>query len=255
MNRVRFEGFSAGLFQFLSELADNNNKEWFDEHRREYETEVLGTIKSFVTDLSPVLHMLNEEFETAPRVGRTISRISNDMRFHKNRPPYRSYIYVLFPRRGQKWTTEALLYADIARHGVSVGFYPGGYKQPRTGPVQQGIKKNLRLFQRYLDERRIAEIYSELADTQGDNLKKWPLPKTARRWMNLDSFTVGEYFTATDPILSRRRFLDRAQKILLDLYPLWLFATSEDLKKDLESYSENVESLAHPLTKAAISNQ
>ena len=68
--------------------------------------------------------------------------------------------------------------------------------------------------------------------------------------MNLDSFTVGEYFLANDPILSRRRFLDRAQKILLDLYPIWLFATSENLKYDLEMYSENVESLARPLTKA-----
>ena len=250
MNRVRFEGFSAGLFQFLSELADNNNKEWFDEHRRQYETEVLGAIKSFVTDIGPVLRMLNEEFETEARVGRTISRINNDLRFHKNRPPYRPFIYVLFPRRGQKWTTEALLYADIASHGVSIGFYPGGYKQPQTGPVQQGIKKNLRLFQRYLDERRIADTYWELADTEGDNLKKWPLPKTARRWMNLDSFTVGEYFAADDPTLSRRRFLDRAQKILLDLYPLWLFATSENLKDDFQLYSENAESLACPLTKA-----
>ncbi|HKP87173.1 MAG TPA: DUF2461 family protein [Blastocatellia bacterium] len=251
MNRVRFDGFSAKLFQFLGELAANNSKVWFDEHRREYESEVLAPVKSFVTELGPILRILNEEFETEARVGRTISRINNALRFHKDRPPYRPFIYVFFPRRGQKWTTEALLYVGIAAHGVSVGFYPGGYKQPRTGPVQQGIKKNLRLFQRYLDERRIAETYWELADAEEGRLKKWPLPRTARRWMNLDSFTVGEYFLANDPILSRRRFLDRAQKILLDFYPLWLFATSENLKNDLELYGENVESLAHPLTKAA----
>jgi uncharacterized protein (TIGR02453 family) len=250
MDRVRFEGFSARLFQFLSELADNNNKEWFDQHRREYETQVLGPVKSFVADLGPIVRILNEEFEIEPRVGRTISRINNDMRFHKNRPPYRTFIYVFFPRRGQKWTTEALLYVTVASHGVSVGFYPGGYRQPRTGPAQQGIRKNLRLFQRYLDERRIAETYWELAEAEAGKIKKWPLPKTARRWMNLDSFTVGEYFLANDPILSRRRFLDRAQKILLDLYPIWLFATSENLKYDLEMHSENVESLARPLTKA-----
>lgn len=250
MNRVRFEGFSAGSFQFFSELVDNNSKEWFDEHRREYETVVLAPVKSFVTELGPILRILNEGLETEARVGRTISRINNDMRFHKDRPPYRPYIYVFFPRRGQKWTTGALLYTGINARGVSVGFYPGGYKRPQTGPVQQGIKNNLRLFQRYLDERRIAETYWELADQEDGQIKKWPLPKTARRWMNLDSFTVGEYFTANDAILSRRRFLDRAQRILLDLYPLWLFATSENLKNDLELYSENIESLARPLTKA-----
>jgi hypothetical protein len=38
---------------------------------------------------------------------------------------------------------------------------------------------------------------------------------------------------------------------LLDLYPLWLFATSENLTADLELYRENAELLARPLTKVA----
>lgn len=251
MGRARFEGFSAGLFQFFSGLAENNSKQWFDEHRRQYETDVLGVVKAFVADLGPIMLMLNRELETEPRVGRTVSRINNDLRFHKNRSPYRPFLYASFPRRGKKWSSEALLYVGIYRHGVSVGFYPGGYRELRTGPVQEGIKKNLRLFQRYLDERRVAEIYWELAGGEGVEVTKWPLPKSARRWVNLDSFTVGEYFPASDPALARRSFLDRAQKIMLDLYPLWLFATSDDLRDDLDLYRENVQSLARPLTKVA----
>jgi uncharacterized protein DUF2461 len=251
MNRVRFEGFSAKLFQFLSELAENNNKPWFDEHRREYEAEVLGPIKAFVAELGPILHMLNEDIETEPRVGRTISRISNDMRFHKNRPPYRPVIYVGFSRRGQKWSNAALLYAGIYPNGVSIGFYPGGHEKLRTGPIQDTIKKSLRPFQRYLDERGIAESYWELAGGEDGKVTKWPLPKTARRWVNLDGFTVGEHFKPSDRIVSRRAFLDVAQKIFLDLYPLWLFATSDQLTENLELYRENSKLLAHPLTKAA----
>jgi hypothetical protein len=251
MSHVGFRGFSAGLFRFFGDLAENNSKDWFDQRRRQYETDVLGVIKSFVADLGPILRMLNDELETEPRVGRTISRISNDMRFHKNRPPYRPYIYASFPRRGKKWTSEALLYIGIHGHGVSVGFYPGGYKELRTSPVQKAVKDNLRLFQRYLDERGIAENYWELAGGENGPITKWPLPKTARRWVNLESFTVGEYFPATDPLLSRRAFLDRAQEIMLDLYPLWLFAASDNLKNDLELYRENADLLARPLTKIA----
>lgn len=251
MNRVRFEGFSAGLFRFLSGLAENNNKPWFDEHRREYEAEVLGPVKAFVAELGPILHMLNEDIETEPRVGRTISRISNDMRFHKNRPPYRPVIYVGFSRRGQKWSNAALLYAGIYPNGVSIGFYPGSHGALRTGPIQETIKKNLRPFQRYLDERGIAESYWELAGGEDGNVTKWPLPKTARRWVNLDGFTVGEHFRPSDRVVSRRAFLDVAQEIFLDLYPLWLFATSNQLKTDLELYRENAKLLARPLTKAA----
>jgi uncharacterized protein (TIGR02453 family) len=251
MSRVRFQGFSAGLFRFLRALAENNNKAWFDEHRREYETEVLAPIKSFVADFGQILWMLNQDFEIEPRVGRTITRINNDLRFHKNRPPYRAYIYISFPRRGKKWTSEALLYLGIYSHGVSVGFYPGGYKALRTAPLQETIRKNLRLFQKYLDERRIAESYWELAGGESGHVTKWPLPKTARKWVNLESFTVGDYFSSSDPLVGRRAFLDCAQEILLDLYPLWLFAHSERLRGDLDLYSENAPLLARPLTKVA----
>jgi len=251
MNRVRFEGFSAGLFRFLSGLAENNNKPWFDEHRREYEAEVLEPVKAFVAELGPIIHMLNEEIEIEPRVGRTISRISNDMRFHKNRPPYRPVIYVGFSQRGQKWWNSALLYAGIYPNGVSVGVYPGGNGALRTRPIYETIKKNSRPFQRYLDERAIAESYWELAGAEDGRVTKWPLPKTARRWLKLDGFTVGEHFRPADRVVTRRAFLDVAQEIFLDLYPLWLFATSDQLKTDLELYRENAKLLAHPLTKAA----
>jgi len=251
MNRVRFNGFSAKLFQFLAGLGENNNKPWFDEHRREYEAEVLGPVKAFVAELGPILHMLNEDIETEPRVGRTISRISNDMRFHKNRPPYRPVIYVGFSRRGQKWWNSALLYAGVYPTGVSVGFYPGGNGVLPTGPIQETIKKNLRPFQRYLDERGIAESYWELAGGEDGKVTKWPLPKTARRWVNLDGFTVGEHFKPADRVVSQRAFLDVAQEMFLDLYPLWLFATSDQLTADLELYRENAKLLARPLTKAA----
>ena len=251
MNRVRFEGFRPGLFQFLLGLVENNNKPWFDEHRREYEAEVLGPVKAFVTELGPIIHMLSEDFETEPRVGRTISRINNDIRFQKNRPPYRPFIYIAFPQRGHKWSNSAVLYVALTPKGVSIGFFPGGHKELLIGPIQQRIRDNTRLFQRYLDERGIAKSYWELAGEGDGPLTKWPLPTSARRWIKLDNFMVGEQFLSTNRAVSRRSFLDKAQQIFLDLYPLWMFATSNDLKADLELYRENAELLARPLTKVA----
>jgi uncharacterized protein (DUF2461 family) len=85
--------------------------------------------------------MLNEDIETEPRVGRTISRISNDMRFHKNRLPYRPVIYIGFARRGLKWWNSALLYVGVYPTGISVGFYPGGNRELRKRPIQATIGK------------------------------------------------------------------------------------------------------------------
>jgi uncharacterized protein (DUF2461 family) len=251
MNRQRFAGFSPEVFQFFRELAANNNKVWFDEHRLEYQTQVLETVKSFVADFGPIMRMLNEDFETEPRVGRTISRINNDIRFHKNRPAYRHFMYVSFPRRNTKWTSEALLYTGIYAHGVGVGFYPGGYRKPRKVPLQESIKQHPRLFQRYLDQRLIAEKYSELTDGEAGAVQRWPLPKSSRKWANLENFSVGEYYTAEEVLAMKRGFLDRAQEVLLDVYPLWLFAMSENLQDDFALYQENAKLLARPLTKSA----
>lgn len=251
----QFEGFSPALFRFFEELAANNNKDWFDIHRAEYESLVLGTIKSFVVELGPFVTALNPELQVEPLVGRTISRIANDMRFQRNRPPYRPHIYMSYPRRGKRWSDDALLYVGIGATGLSIGFYPGGHRPLRTGPIQDAIRDNLRGFQRYLDETRIPRKYWELAEGENHGLKKWPLPKSARRWTDLESFTVGEFFDAGDTRVRRRSFLETARSVFLDLYPLWLFATSSDLSGDLEFYRENRKLLERPVQKKSSSQQ
>lgn len=251
MDRVGFQGFSPGLFRFLRGLTSNNNKEWFDKHRREYDNHVLGPVKAFVRGIGPTLHMLNPSLEIEPRVGRTLSRISINGRFNKNRPRYRPVVYVGFPRRGIKWRQEALLYVGIYAHGIAAGFSPGGHRERSASPLQDAIRTNTRLFQRYLTTRGIAERYSELVDGEDGNVARWPLPKTARRWVNVESFTVGEYFSASEGMVCTGGFLDRVQQIMLDLYPLWLFATSAELKSDFDLYNENIRLLSHPLAQAA----
>jgi hypothetical protein len=42
---------------------------------------------------------------------------------------------------------------------------------------------------------------------------------------------------------------------MLDLYPLWLFATSDNIKEDFELYLENAPALARPITKSVVSNK
>src|SRR5580704_5819443 len=244
-----FNGFQPTLFHFLRELESNNTKDWFDEHRSRYHAEVLGPIQAFATGVSPIIAILNKDLETAPRIGKTISRINNDARFHKNRPPYRPFIYVTFSIPGLNWTKGPVLRAGIFSHGVSLGFYPGGRHSPKAEPIQQAIRSNSKLFQHYLEHSGIANRYWELAGEQAASTK-WPLPKTARKWASMDDFTIGEYFRCSDPLLPRRSFLDRSQQILIDLYPLWIFAASRNIKEDLDLYQQNARALSLPLTKA-----
>ncbi|MGH9822872.1 MAG: DUF2461 family protein [Blastocatellia bacterium] len=248
---IRFQGFPPELFGFLRRLVENNSKPWFEAHRDIYQSSVLGPIKVFASEIGGILRILNPDFDTEPRVGKTISRINNDIRFQKNRSPYRSFIYVTFTQRNASWSNSAVMYVGIYPSGISVGFYPGGRPDLTVGPVQQAIASNQRVFQKYLSERRIPQRYWELASNSESEVTKWPLPKTARRWTAIDNFIIGEHFSDSDSAIRDRVFLDRVQEILLDLYPLWLFAESEQVKEDLEIYRANARLLSHPSSKAA----
>jgi hypothetical protein len=248
MSDSRFTGFPTALFGFFRDLAANNSNDWLDRYRDEYKTQVLATIRFFVAELGEAIRVLNPNLEVEPRVGRTISRLGGAARSECNGSPFRPFVQVSYPLRGKNGSGEPLLYTRIAAAGISVGFYPGNQRSVRRGLVQESIRTNLRAFQRYLVDRRISQKYWELTDGSDGLVNKWPLPKTARRWIDLESFTVGEFFNASDQVVSQPGFLDRARVIMLDLYPLWLFAKSDNLARDLELYRENAMILSRPLS-------
>ena len=47
--------FARSTFRFLSELADNNNREWFAENKNRYETDVKDASLGFIEDFIPHL--------------------------------------------------------------------------------------------------------------------------------------------------------------------------------------------------------
>jgi hypothetical protein len=250
MDGFGFHGFSPGLFRFLNSLAQNKDRDWLGRNRKYYEANVLTPIKSFAGEIGSALRVLNGKLEPLPRVGSAINKLNNSLRTQSTRSIHRAFIYATFPRKGAGRTSEAALYAAFNGRGVVVGFDPGSGNRP-SGSVQERIRQNLRLFQRYLDERRIPNRYSELAGGGNAQVTRWPLPKSARRWVALESFTVGEYFDCADPILYSQAFRERVIGIMLDLYPLWLFAVSQNLRADFETYRENARLLARPSSMSA----
>lgn len=89
-----FKGFTPETFRFFNDLKENNYKEWFDEHKYIYEKEVLNPLKALVTTLSPVMYNIDPSFELRPH--RCLSRIYRDIRFSKNKDPYKDFMWMAF---------------------------------------------------------------------------------------------------------------------------------------------------------------
>ena len=98
-----FNGFPKRAVDFLRELRENNNKAWFEDHRGEYQEYLLKTLQNLCADLSEFMLTIDLHFEIRPAVGKTISRIYRDIRFSKDKSPFRSTMWITFKRQNNDW--------------------------------------------------------------------------------------------------------------------------------------------------------
>src|SRR5213594_3391033 len=130
-----FPGFNSESFAFFRELAQNNSKPWFDQNRERYERHVQGAFRGLLASLEPFLLKLNPHFETGGKTNGNFSRINRDIRFSKDKSPYKQnyYLYVFDGRRDRGHAGR--LYVGLAaecRRSDSPSTRPtsGGRKAP-----------------------------------------------------------------------------------------------------------------------------
>jgi uncharacterized protein (TIGR02453 family) len=102
-------GFTSESFRFLKELARNNNKSWFTANKTRYETAVRDPSFAFVRAAGPKLASLSKHLVADPRpVGGSVMRIYRDIRFSRDKSPYKTAVGIHFPHEGTGGEEEHL---------------------------------------------------------------------------------------------------------------------------------------------------
>jgi uncharacterized protein (TIGR02453 family) len=83
--------FSDDTIAFLNALAENNNREWFDSNRADYERDIVQPTRAFAMTMATAL-----EAETGRYYASKIFRIFRDVRFSKDKRPYNTHIRISF---------------------------------------------------------------------------------------------------------------------------------------------------------------
>ena len=97
MNDSEAPSFSPGLFAFLRELADHNDREWFAAHKARYVAEVQEPALAFVEDVGMRLPDVSRHFVADARPsGGSLFRIYRDVRFAKDKSPYKTQVGIQF---------------------------------------------------------------------------------------------------------------------------------------------------------------
>lgn len=92
--------FTPETLNFLSQLAQNNDRAWFEAHRTEYEACVRGPCLAFIHDLAAPLAAISPQYlAVARKVGGSLFRIQRDTRFAANKAPYKKHAGLRFAHR------------------------------------------------------------------------------------------------------------------------------------------------------------
>ena len=166
-----FTGFPKDALLFLKRLKKKNNREWFQKHKEEYEEVVKFPMQCLIASLSSELSHEMPEIEFNPR--KSIFRIYRDVRFSKNKAPYKTSIAASFQIRGAKDRHESPgLYLHIQPGQVFLG---GGLYMP-MGDQLNAIRKSIAADpDRYLDVVRNNKFRKTFGGIQGEVLQKAPL--------------------------------------------------------------------------------
>ena len=225
-----FAGFSHDAFQFFRELAENNNKAWFDRNRSRYEQHVTGAFRSLLGTLEPFLLKLNPQFETAGKTNGNFSRINRDIRFSKDKSPYKSnyYLYVFDRRRDRG--DAGRLYVGLSAECVTVGFniYAAGLRDKECALASVFRKRfvaNRAIFDRLLKRIVRARRYETYWHRQerGDWVLHPGLPKRDDDWLTLHAWIVRKVFPAEAKGVTQPAFTERVRRNLRGALPALRF--------------------------------
>lgn len=153
---------TKSTFEFLELLTKNNNRDWFTENKKRFETEN-NLAKAFFTEVYTDL----EKIDSLEKM--QVFRIYRDVRFSKDKLPYKNHFSVGFSRT--KPLFRGGMYLHIENEASFVG---GGFWEPNNEDLLR-IRKELELdasdLREIIEEPRFKKIFGNL---EGEELKTAP---------------------------------------------------------------------------------
>ncbi len=162
--------FTPAFFKFFADLKQHNNKAWFDANKRRYETLVRDPLLAFIADFGPTLRRITPHLLADPRpAGGSMFRIYRDIRFSKDKSPYKTRATVHFGHRDRSRPSPGY-YLSLAPGEVYAGiglWHP----DPKTlSMVRDAIVAHPDRWRRVVSSKTFTARFK----LEGDALKKPP---------------------------------------------------------------------------------
>ncbi|SMC70876.1 DUF2461 domain-containing protein [Pedobacter nyackensis] len=156
-------------FAFIADVAENNNREWFAENKGRYEI-AKADVLAFIDQLIPELAAADPEFSLETQSKKCLLRIYRDVRFSKNKDPYKNNFGISFSVKG-KGVNEPGYYLHLQPGSC---FFAAGFWMPEAADlkrIREEIDYNTSEFLDIINHKSFKDIFTM---SQEDKLKKAP---------------------------------------------------------------------------------
>lgn len=96
MGNSEFKGFPKISVKFLSDLAKNNDKVWFNNNKETFTTQLLQPAQLFVVAMGKKLEKIAPNIHADPRTDKSIFRIYRDTRFSADKSPFKTHLGIFW---------------------------------------------------------------------------------------------------------------------------------------------------------------
>jgi len=141
-----FQGYTQEAFEFFMAIRFNNNRAFFQENRDWYLRAVREPTIALTAELADTALDIDPEFDC--RGHKCVSRINRDIRFSRDKSPYRDHIWLAFRRSDEERGTTPSLYFELTDEAA--GFGMGFYHQNK--PLMDAIRRRMAADPEYMME-------------------------------------------------------------------------------------------------------
>lgn len=213
--------FCQKTFDFLFENHLEDNRNWFEAHKADYVSYVLEPFQQLVTDLTPAMLQIDNQFVTEPKVGRTLSRLRRDTRFTKDPSLYRDYMWLIFKRHKLYDREYPGIYFSVGGAGFDYGC---GFYQ--ASPSYMSVLRRL-VLEDASSFRKAAEAFQKQScyHIEGECYKRprfLQQPEYKRIWLERRNICLVAESQDRDLLFSKD-FSEKLEKNLKLLAPIYGF--------------------------------
>lgn len=201
---------------FLSALKENNNKPWFDANRKWYE-EVKNDWNKSVTQLIKSIAVFDVEIGSL-EAKNCVFRINRDVRFSKDKSPYKTNFGAYFSKGGKKSKFGGYyVHLDPQECFVGVGIWMP--EPPELQKIRQEIDYHFDEFKSIVEESGLKKVFGTL---EGEKLSSVPKgydkDNPAAEYLKYKSFIVSKTIDVKN--MNESQFMDTVLKHFQTAKPL-----------------------------------